>query len=1107
MAAGDELVFSYRADFLTPGAAEVWVRRFVQVLQAASDAPSACLHRLPLLTEEEGHAVAERAGKARPYDPFTLHEQFLAESKRSPAKVAVVCGGEEVTYAELRVAALKVALGITTVLGEACQENLLIGLLFERSADVAAVILGVLFSGCGYLPIDTRFPPLRIKDILLDAGASCPMVLVGKQEFAFSLPLDYPGRVLPASRNGLLVPPGVVAHSPQMRIASPQSLIYCMYTSGTTGKPKGVMVEHRSLSMRISWFQRQFSLSAEDTVLFKTQYTFGISEWEVFWPLTTGATMLVAPREVVESLPEMVKLIEVSRCTHAFFVPSHLTALLRYWRQVDGVERHACRASLRWAVACGEALPRQVVRDFHYVLPQASIYNLYGPTEGSMTWTFCDRDDSSVDVGIPLGKPIDNTVVVLLDRWQRPVPDGVPGEICFGHCLARGYLNRPDLTAERFVANPFPAGWLPADGLPCPTLYRTGDMAIWMDGELHFAGRVDRQVKFRGYRIELGAIEAAMREAFQVAIAQEVPWLCCLLVPPSAGRPGGELVAFLQSSLSDSEVQVLFPELSARLPPYMVPTKITSMPNLPTLPSGKVDMRALQNEASGGGEVRSEGPDSMQNPSFEEARDSLGQIRQFTAAHSTSLRVLDNLRAFYMYGVVLDHVYGCTESSRCRFIVEALIWTREGEAGSPGALLDVLRFVEVIFRSVGNYKAMSGFMMVSAYADARYTDAAHFNQTDAVMLLAYLQMMWIIDPIYESFCTDDHVCFPSGHRWYLLVVLMIKALLVLFRLARLPPLVQCVAVTVIAFTMPPDAGCVVQADRETRCAGCNDNDIWTAYYPFLDVIWTIFIRGGPEGAADINRTPTVISRQYFFFAMQYFWTFYYGHHCVQMFWGFVDELPRRTARATRWCSFVGFLFIELTLAGVVGPSLYRTMRDRAADSWDPPLLGNLGIFVALSASVMLLAYAISGVKTRLQTLGSTTLGCYIAHWYLIPLLPYFERQVSSLSSLGYPGLILQVPLLMALPLCIQLSVGVAFHRVLMLEARAALRAYGALLTWAGHARAWVLARARSLRGRDGLRAWPRSLSAVLCTKAEDETDPEEESSTLMLPCSMSRVLL
>ncbi|CAK0911715.1 unnamed protein product [Prorocentrum cordatum] len=1006
MAVGDELLFMYRAEFLTAGAAEVWVRRFVQVVQAASDAASACLRQLPLLNAEEDRAVADRAGKAQPYSPLTLHEQFLAESKSSASKVAVVCGGENVTYADLRVAALKVSLGITTVLGEACHENLLIGMLFERSADVAAVIFGVLFSGCGYLPIDARFPPVRIKDILSDAGASCPMVLLGNQEFASSLPTDYPGQVVCASRAGLVVPPGIVTDLPQMRIASPQSLVYCMYTSGTTGKPKGVMVEHQSLSMRIGWFQRQFSLSTEDTVLFKTQYTFGISEWEIFWPLTVGATMLVAPMEIVESLPKLLKLIEVGRCTHAFFVPSHLTALLRHWLQVKKAESHAHRSSLRWVVACGEALPRQTVRDFSSVLPQASIYNLYGPTEGSMTWRCCDHDDSSLDALVPLGTPIDNTVVLLLDRWQRPVPDGVPGEICFGHCLARGYLNRPDLTAERFVANPLPAGWLPADSPPCPRLYRTGDMAVWMDGELHFAGRVDRQVKFRGYRIELGAIEAAMREAFQARIAKEVPWLCCLLVPASARRPGGELVAFLQSSLSDLEVQVMLPELSVRLPAYMVPTKITSRPNLPTLSSGKVDMRALQSEASGDGEVQFEGPDSVQNPALEEAIDSLGQIRRYAGEHSTSLRVGDNLRAFYMYGVVMDHYYGCSDGQRCRLVLEALVFPRQDSGAEAAA--EVSRFAEVLFRSTGNYKSMSGFMMISAYADARYTDASHFGKTDVVMLLAYLQMMWIIDPVYLRVCLDENLCYPSGHRWYLLAVLMIKAMLVLFRLTRLPPLVQCIAVTVLAFTMPPEAGCVVETNRDERCAGVNDNATWTAYYSIFDIVWTIFIRGGSEEPTDFDASPTILSRHYLFFAMQYFWTFHYGHHCVQIFWGFVDELPCRTARVTRWCSFVGFLIIELTLSGVVGPGLYDTMQGTVDDGFDPDLLGNLAIFLALSASVAFLAYAISGVKTRLQTLGSTTLGCYIAHWYLVPLVPYFEKQIKALCSLGYFGLPLQV---------------------------------------------------------------------------------------------------
>lgn len=1023
-----------------------WLARLSQVLQAAAEASQTPLRQLPLLSAGEAEQVASLAGRERPFKDETLHDQFLAQAAKTPDAAAAYEGDTCLTYRELALAVRAIAAGVQSALAESLPEqgrDTLVGLLFERSLDALAVLYGVLVAGAGYLPMDPEFPPARIESMLEDAAATCPLVLVESPALAFKLPLSYPGKVARASRAGIFAPHGgALARSiktAQAWLPKTRDLVYCLYTSGTTGRPKGVMVEHQALSMRIEWFQATFALAPADCVAMKTPYIFGISEWEIFWPLTVGASVAVAPQSTVRSTAALTELLVARGCTHAFFVPSHLKAMLQHW---EGLAQP--RTALRWVVCCGEVLTEAVVRDFGRVVPAAQLYNLYGPTEGSMTWRHCRREDPS-DVAVLIGAPIDNTTVLLLDRWQRPVPVGVPGEVHFGYCVARGYLNQPELTRERFVPNPLPAGFLPAGVPESPVLYRTGDIAVWLQsGELCYIGRADRQVKVRGYRIELGAVEAAMRQALASGVAgqlQQQPSVCCVALPPAEGRPGGELVGFVEGPFDQAALQAVREHLLLQLPAYMVPSRFFAKEAFKTLPSGKTDVRALQAEAAG--ERAAVTPGSQGQAAEEEetamVQDSLGVARRLNRGAEHALaqetRVADNLRAFFMYGVIFDHWAGCAEEGSCELVMDAMIWRQ-----SPQLQLG-LQNLEVVLRGIGNYKTMSGFLMVSAYTDSGYADAAYFAKGDLVQVLCYVQLLWVCDPIIWAICKgaspDECTGTVNGyagvHRWYLLVTITIKVSLVLFRMVRLPPLAQCLLVTLLGFVLSPENGCLT----DDKCATNPDSFFWKQNYRRIDFFWYAFFRGAAQDADGLYMA--VFHRYYVLFMAQYFWTFHYGRKAVAWAAGLLRARAPAAGgwwRALRGAALLLVVFLELLSVGVVGPQLYEYMQEDFQGTLEPQLLAVLLVFALLSAEVALLAFAIAGVPWRLKLLGSTTLGCYMIHFYFSYPVQLVRPQYNSLASMGSGGLALQVLLLLIVPLVFQLTIGAAFHKVLMLEQRA-----------------------------------------------------------------------
>jgi len=523
--------------------------------------------RQQILLEWNDSAAAEGTATAG----LCLHELVEAQARRSPAAPAVVFAGDRLTYAELDARANRLAHRLRAL---GCGPESRVAVALERSPDLPVALLAALKAGGAYVPLDPDYPAGRLAFMLADAR---PAVLVTTERLRALLPVpaDLPTVCIDAER-ALLERES--AASPAVP-GDDRRLAYVIYTSGSTGRPKGAMVHHRGIRNRLLWMQEAYRLTAADTVLQKTPFSFDVSVWELFWPLLAGARLVLARPGAHREASELVELIEGEAVSVLHFVPSMLQVFLGEPAVAQGA---ACR-TLRLIVASGEALPIELAQRCCALLPGAELHNLYGPTEASVDVTswHCRPGDPAA----PIGRPMANTRIHLLDPALRPVPLGVAGELVIGGVhVGRGYLARPDLTAERFVPDPL-------SPRPGERLYRTGDLARHLPGgAVEYLGRIDHQVKIRGFRIELGEIEAALlarpevQEAIVVAADAR---LAAYLVP----APSHEIaVAELRGALART------------LPEHMMPAVWMVLPALPLSPNGKVDREALPApEAPAGG--------------------------------------------------------------------------------------------------------------------------------------------------------------------------------------------------------------------------------------------------------------------------------------------------------------------------------------------------------------------------------------------------------------------------------------------------------------------------------------------------------------------------
>ncbi|XXY54893.1 amino acid adenylation domain-containing protein [Sorangium sp. So ce269] len=529
--------------------------------------PEARVGELSLLGELElrqvvaGWNVTERAYPGE----RLVHELFEAQAERTPDATAVIFDERRLSYRELDARANQLAHALRR---RGVGPDVLVAIAAERSVELVVGLLGILKAGGAHVPIDPDYPAERIAFMLDDAAAP---VLLSQWPVASRLPAHRAEVLcLDADRAEIDRQPTTSVAVP----VSPDNLAYTIYTSGSTGRPKGAGNSHNGLLNRLLWMQERYGLTAEDRVLQKTPFSFDVSVWEFFWPLMTGAALVVARPGDHRDGERLIELITRHSVTTLHFVPPMLQAFL----ETAGVA--SCR-SLRRVICSGEALPAELARRCFERLPDAELHNLYGPTEASIDVTAwaCQRDDTSASV--PIGLPIANTQIYLLDRHGQPVPVGVAGELHIGGVgLARGYHHRPELTAERFVPDPFSAA-------PGARLYRTGDLARHRpDGAIEFLGRLDHQVKIRGLRVELGEIEARLLHHPGVGEA--------VVLARDEAHGGKRLVAYVTGRQGAApEPASLRAWLAEALPDYMVPAPILVLERLPLSPNGKVDRRAL----------------------------------------------------------------------------------------------------------------------------------------------------------------------------------------------------------------------------------------------------------------------------------------------------------------------------------------------------------------------------------------------------------------------------------------------------------------------------------------------------------------------------------
>ncbi|WP_422751932.1 non-ribosomal peptide synthetase/MFS transporter [Micromonospora sp. WMMD708] len=548
--------------------------RWCALLRAVVATPDVAVSALDLLPAGERALLASWNDTTADFPAAeTLHGPIEAAAAATPDAVAVTIEGVSTTYAQLNAAANRVAHRLRAA---GVGPETLVGVCAERSVELVAGLLGVLKAGGAYLPLDPEYPADRLAFMLTDAAA--PVVLVQEQL----------RDVLPTVDATVLAldDPTLWADQPDTDptpLAGPEHLAYVIYTSGSTGRPKGVPNTHRGIVNRLDWMQKTYRLGADDAVLQKTPASFDVSVWEFFWPLRTGARLVLAKPGGHKDAGYLRDVLVAERVTTAHFVPSMLTVFLAE----EGVE---AATALRRVICSGEELPLASAVDFTARLPHCELHNLYGPTEAAIdvsAW-HCDPALLAGLTGVPIGGPIANLRLHVLDPAGRECPVGVAGELHIGGVgLARGYHLRPALTAERFVPDPF-------SGEPGARLYRTGDLARWVPdpagpttgadpaGVIEFLGRIDHQVKLRGLRIELGEIESALREQPGVAEAAVIV---------REDSPGDKrLTAYL---VGPAEHAALKAALKETLPEYMVPAAFVTLDALPLTPNGKLDRKAL----------------------------------------------------------------------------------------------------------------------------------------------------------------------------------------------------------------------------------------------------------------------------------------------------------------------------------------------------------------------------------------------------------------------------------------------------------------------------------------------------------------------------------
>jgi amino acid adenylation domain-containing protein len=556
---GLEGVFEYSTDLFRRSRMERMANHFTNLLAAVAADAGRRVYDLPLLTDIERQQLLRPAADPMTAEPGcrTLHEMFEEQAMRTPGAIAVIANSERWTYEDLNRRANQVARRLRAL---GARAEMRVGVCMSRSAEMLVALLGVLKAGSAYVPADPDYPPERIRFIFQDSQVA---ILLTEMAVLDRLPRP-PADVVVLDRDWPAIAPNKSDNLPPA--ATDENLAYVIYTSGSTGPPKGVQITHANVTAFLDWVRQAFQEREMAGALASSSICFDLSVFEVFGPLTAGGSVVMA-----ENLLKITDLPDRESVTLVNTVPSLLAECLK----VGGLP-----ASVRTVALAGEPFPLDLARQIHACGHVERVLNLYAPSETTTysTWYRVERDDTQPPC---IGSPIGHTQVFLLDGRLHPVPQGIRGELYIaGSGVARGYLDRPDLTAERFLPNPF-------SPRPGRRMYKTGDLAFYReDGQLEFVGRVDRQIKLRGFRIEPGEVEVVLSRHPGISASAVIPvrdehlgqLLCAYLVARPGHSPGADEMRNFAAG---------------QLPRHMVPAFFVFMDALPLSSNGKLDVRAL----------------------------------------------------------------------------------------------------------------------------------------------------------------------------------------------------------------------------------------------------------------------------------------------------------------------------------------------------------------------------------------------------------------------------------------------------------------------------------------------------------------------------------
>jgi len=567
------LQVTYARDRIDAQVAERLLDHYRRLLEEMIHRPDARLGEFGMLVEDERNLLIEQWNRTdhRYAEPRDILGRFEGQAQLRPDAVAARCDGVTLTYSELARRARVVAAGL---IQNGVEPDDLVALLDHRGLDFLVMMLGVFHAGAGYLPLDPAYPDGRIAQILVEAKVTSLLAgrsFLQRAESVVSGAGENRIRILNVA---VLEERGeaFVGRGPRH---SPNGLAFVIFTSGSTGKPKGAAVEHRGMFNNLITQERALGLTSDDVIAQTASQCFDISVWQFLTALALGARIEIFPDDISRDPARLLDEIDARGVTIFETVPSMIRALL------DASDSRRRLRGLRWLLPCGEAFAPELCRLFMDRFPHVRLLNAYGPAECSddVSYYPIKTAPEGDDLSVPIGSPVDNTRLYIVDRWLEPAPVGVAGEICVaGIQVGRGYLNRPDLTAVSFLPNPF--------GETGGRLYRTGDLGRRRrDGVIDFLGRIDHQVKIRGNRIEPGEVEA------RLASHPDVRAACVVIREISKGAH--RLIAYVESTAERFASQDLRRHIRAGLPDYMVPEAFVRLDALPLSPNGKVDRKAL----------------------------------------------------------------------------------------------------------------------------------------------------------------------------------------------------------------------------------------------------------------------------------------------------------------------------------------------------------------------------------------------------------------------------------------------------------------------------------------------------------------------------------